>query len=33
MRWRGLSKAGLQIRLTAVAYNMKRCLNITAAAQ
>jgi hypothetical protein len=32
MRWRGLSKAGLQIRLTAVAYNMKRCLNITAAA-
>lgn len=24
MRWRGLAKAGVQIRLTAIAYNMKR---------
>lgn len=26
MRWRGLPKAGVQIRLTAIAYNMKRSL-------
>lgn len=32
MRWRGLAKAGVQIRLTAIAYNMKRSLNIIAAA-
>lgn len=32
MRWRGLAKAGVQIRLTAIAYNMKRGLKITAAA-
>jgi len=31
MRWRGLAKAGLQIRLTAIAYNMKRGLRIIAA--
>jgi transposase, IS5 family len=24
MRWRGLAKAGLQVRLTAVAYNLRR---------
>lgn len=24
MRWRGLAKAGVRIRLTAIAYNMKR---------
>ena len=28
MRWRGLAKAGLQIRFTAVAYNIKRCSRI-----
>jgi transposase, IS5 family len=32
MRWRGLAKAGLQIRLTALAYNFKRCLSILAPA-
>ncbi|SFD15179.1 IS5 family transposase [Devosia psychrophila] len=32
MRWRGLAKAGVQIRLTAIAYNMKRSLNIIAMA-
>lgn len=32
MRWRGLAKAGIQIRLTAIAYNMKRSLKIIAAA-
>ena len=32
MRWRGLAKAGLQIRFTAVAYNIKRCSRILAAA-
>lgn len=32
MRWRGLAKAGVQIRLTAIAYNMKRSLAIIAAA-
>jgi transposase, IS5 family len=31
MRWRGLAKAGLQIRFTAVAYNIKRCSRILAA--
>lgn len=30
MRWRGLAKAGVQIRLTAIAYNMKRSLKIAA---
>lgn len=28
MRWRGLAKAGLQISLAAIAYNMKRSLNL-----
>jgi IS5 family transposase len=32
MRWRGLAKAAVQIRLTAIAYNMKRALKITAVA-
>ncbi|NRP75895.1 hypothetical protein ILFOPFJJ_06819 [Ensifer psoraleae] len=32
MRWRGLAKAAMQIRLTAIAYNMKRSLKIVAAA-
>ena len=32
MRWRGLAKAGVQIRLTAIAYNMKRSLKIIAMA-
>jgi transposase, IS5 family len=32
MRWRGLAKAALQIRFTAVAYNIKRCSRILAAA-
>ena len=32
MRWRGLAKAGVQIRLTAIAYNMKRSLKIIAVA-
>ncbi|SFC49328.1 transposase [Devosia psychrophila] len=32
MRWRGLAKAGVQIRITAIAYNMKRSLNIIAMA-
>jgi transposase, IS5 family len=31
MRWRGLAKAGLQTRFT-VAYNIKRCSRILAAA-
>lgn len=31
MRWRGLAKAALQVRLTAIAYNLKRTLNIKAA--
>ncbi|MER9204007.1 transposase [Mesorhizobium sp. M0933] len=30
MRWRGLAKAGVQIRLTAIAYNMKRSLKVIA---
>lgn len=32
MRWRGLAKAAVQVRLTAIAYNMKRSLNILALA-
>ena len=32
MRWLGLAKACLQIRLTAIAYNMRRTLSILAAA-
>jgi transposase, IS5 family len=32
MRWRGLAKAGLQIRITAIVYNIKRCARILAAA-
>lgn len=31
MRWRGLAKASIQIHLTAIAYNLKRTLNIVAA--
>ncbi|WP_280823291.1 transposase [Pseudaminobacter soli (ex Li et al. 2025)] len=31
MRWRGLAKAAVQVRLTAVAYNLKRGLRIVAA--
>lgn len=30
MRWRGLAKAALQVRLTATAYNLKRAMNIFA---
>lgn len=33
MRWRGLAKAALQIRLTAIAYNLKRSFNILAMAR
>lgn len=32
MRWRGLAKAAVQVRLTAIAYNLKRTLTIIAAA-
>ena len=32
MRWRGLAKAACQVRLTAIAYNLKRALTIQAAA-
>jgi IS5 family transposase len=32
VRWRGLAKAALQIRLTAIAYNMKRALSVLAMA-
>lgn len=32
MRWRGLAKAAIQIHVTAIAYNLKRCLNIVSAA-
>lgn len=32
MRWRGLAKAAIQIRFTAIAYNLKRTLAILAAA-
>ena len=31
MRWRGLAKATVQVHLTAIAYNLKRTLNIIAA--
>jgi len=31
MRWRGLAKAAVQVHLTAIAYNLKRTLNILAA--
>lgn len=31
MRWRGLAKAAVQVHLTAIAYNLKRSLNILAA--
>ena len=31
MRWLGLAKAGLQVRLTAVAYNLRRSLGLLAA--
>ena len=30
MRWRGLAKAALQVHLTAIAYNLKRTMNIHA---
>lgn len=32
MRWRGLAKAAVQVHLTAIAYNLKRTINILAAA-
>jgi IS5 family transposase len=32
MRWRGLAKAGVQLRLTAIAYNIKRSLKFIAVA-
>ena len=32
MRWLGLAKAGLQVRLTAVAYNLRRSATILRAA-
>ena len=32
MRWRGLAKAGLQLALTAIAYNLRRAASILAAA-
>ena len=32
MRWRSLAKAGVQIRLTAIAYNTKRSLKVIAMA-
>jgi IS5 family transposase len=28
MRWRGLAKAGLQVRVTAIAYNLRRTLTL-----
>jgi IS5 family transposase len=28
MRWRGLAKAAIQVHLTAIAYNLKRTMNI-----
>ena len=31
MRWRGLAKAAVQVHLTAIAYNLKRIMNILAA--
>jgi len=33
MRWRGLAKAAVQIRLTAIAYNLKRTISILATAR
>jgi IS5 family transposase len=33
MRWLGLAKAAVRIRLTAIAYNLKRCLTIIEAVQ
>ena len=33
MRWLGLAKAGLQVRLTAIAYNIRRSLGLLAAAK
>ena len=30
MRWRGLAKAAVQVHLTAIAYNLKRTMNILA---
>ena len=32
MRWRGLAKAALQVRLTATAYNLRRAMAIVRAA-
>ncbi len=32
MRWRGLAKAAVQVHLTAIAYNLKRTMNILVAA-
>lgn len=32
MRWRGLAKAAMQVRFTAIAYNIKRCFRILALA-
>ena len=32
MRWRGLAKAAIQVRLTAIAYNLKRTLCIVTGA-
>ena len=32
MRWRGLAKAALQVRLTAMAYNLRRAMGILRAA-
>jgi hypothetical protein len=29
MRWLGLAKAGLQVRLTAIAYNLRRTMMLT----
>lgn len=31
MRWRGIAKAAVQVHLTAIAYNLKRTMNILAA--
>jgi IS5 family transposase len=31
MRWRGLANAAVQVHLTAIAYNLKRTMNILAA--
>jgi len=28
MRWRGLAEAAVQVHLTAIAYNLKRTMNI-----